>query len=126
MPNITSSVWLCCCCCAVNVVVCAVNVVVQCDHMLRLFAQHSGPFTVKKIALNQVNWTSGFKILPNIIYALKRIQKTLKILPKWRYFAKSGHIVVAVVVMRRSFDLDRDDKIDKNGFLSKKRFYIFS
>ena len=81
MPNITSSVWLCCCCCAVNVVVCAVNVVVQCDHMLRLFAQHSGPFTVKKIALNQVNWKSGFKILPNIIYALKRIQKTLKILP---------------------------------------------
>ena len=64
----------------------------QCDQIAGLFF-NIWRFPSMKICLKVYKiCQSRFKILPNGKLTLEKLPKTLKILPKWRNFAKSGHI----------------------------------
>ena len=73
--------------------------VVQCDLMVILFFKIR-PFATMKISpiMSQI-CQSRLSILPNKKWPIKTCPRPCKLLPKWRNFAKSGHIAVIAFLL---------------------------
>ena len=64
----------------------------QCDQMARLFVRYLTINSDEILPNGEKRCQSSFKIFPNTKKILKNLAWTIKFLPKWWNFAKSGHI----------------------------------